>query len=454
MGLNMDVDHVAFARLNKFDGHGPRRLRPTEIAQIAGRAGRHMTDGTFGTTGDLNGLDAETVNAVENHQFETLKSIMWRNTALRFDSPGLLLKTLEERPNRPELMRVRDADDHLSLIALSRDAEIAAMATNRAAVRLLWEVCQIPDFRKVLSDAHTRLLSQIYRHLMTPEARLPEEWVAKQVARMDKTEGDIDTLISRIAHIRTWTYISHRPDWLTDPRHWQERARAIEDKLSDALHERLTQRFVDRRSAVLARTLAGGGELLAAVTAAGEVLVEGHHVGRLEGFHFTLDPEVREDDVRAFMTAARRALKDEIGRRVRLLEQTADDTIELRPDGVLCWQDHPVARLGSGPSILTPLVVPLHDDLFEVGPARQGAGASYPLGRSLHQGQAGAAVPPARRRLVGTGARSGLPVVRVAGRPLPSWSGVCLSEGSARPTGRRWRSWACGWRPARSSCLP
>ena len=198
------------------------------------------------------------------------------------------------------------------------------------------------------------------------------------------------------------------------------------------MHERLTQRFVDRRSAVLARTLAGGGELLAAVTAAGEVLVEGHHVGRLEGFHFTLDPEVREDDVRAFMTAARRALKDEIGRRVRLLEQTADDTIELRPDGVLCWQDHPVARLGSGPSILTPLVVPLHDDLFEVGPARQGAGASYPLGRSLHQGQAGAAVPPARRRLVGTGARSGLPVVRVAGRPLPSWSGVCLSEGLSK----------------------
>ena len=347
MGLNMDVDHVAFAKLNKFDGHAPRRLRPNEIAQIAGRAGRHMTDGTFGTTGDLNGLDAETIDAVENHKFETLKSIMWRNTALRFDSPGLLLKTLEERPNRPELMRVRDADDHLSLIALSRDAEIARLATNRQAVRLLWEVCQIPDFRKVLSDAHTRLLSQIYRHLMTPEARLPEEWVAKQVARMDKTEGDIDTLVSRIAHIRTWTYISHRPDWLTDPAHWQERARAIEDKLSDALHERLTQRFVDRRSAVLARTLAGGGELLAAVTAAGEVLVEGHHVGRLEGFHFTLDPEVREDDVRAFMSAARRALKDEIGRRVRLLEQAADETIELRPDGVLSWQGHPVARLGA-----------------------------------------------------------------------------------------------------------
>ncbi|EWY37340.1 DNA helicase [Skermanella stibiiresistens SB22] len=367
MGLNMDVDHVAFARLTKFDGHAPRRLRPNEIAQIAGRAGRHMTDGTFGTTADLNGLDAETIDAVENHKFESLKAIMWRNTALRFENPTVLIKSLEERPARPELMRVRDADDHLSLLALSRDPEIAAKATNRAAVRLLWEVCQIPDFRKVLSDAHTRLLSQIYRHLMTPEARLPEDWVAKQVARMDKTEGDIDTLVSRISHIRTWTYISNRPDWLTDPKHWQERSREIEDKLSDALHERLTQRFVDRRSAVLARTLAGGGELLAAVTAAGEVLVEGHHVGRLEGFHFTLDPEVREDDVRAFMSATRRALRDEIGRRVRLLEQAGDDKIELRPDGVLCWDGHPVARLGPGTSVLTPAVTPLHDELFESG---------------------------------------------------------------------------------------
>ena len=321
-------------------------------------------------------------------------------------------------------MRVRDADDHLSLIALSRDAEIAAMATNRPAVRLLWEVCQIPDFRKVLSDAHTRLLSQIYRHLMTPEARLPEEWVAKQVARMDKTEGDIDTLVSRIAHIRTWTYISHRPDWLTDPRHWQERARAIEDKLSDALHERLTQRFVDRRSAVLARTLAGGGELLAAVTAAGEVLVEGHHVGRLEGFHFTLDPEVREDDVRAFMSAARRALKDEIGRRVRLLEQAADDTIELRPDGVLCWQGHPVARLGSGPSILTPSVVPLHDDLFESG---QRDRVRARLSRWVEAFIKDRLAPLFRLRdaeLSGPARGLAFQLSEVAGRPVASGSGV------------------------------
>ena len=276
----------------------------------------------------------------------------------------------------------------------------------------------------MLTDAHTRLLAQIYRHLMTPEARLPEEWVAKQVARIDKTEGDIDTLVARIAHIRTWTYISHRPDWLTDPRHWQERARAIEDKLSDALHERLTQRFVDRRSAVLARTLAGGGELLAAVTAAGEVLVEGHHVGRLEGFHFTLDPEVREDDVRAFMSAARRALKDEIGRRVRLLEQAADDTIELRPDGVLCWQGHPVARLGAGPSILTPSVVPLHDDLFESG---QRDRVRARLTRWVEAFIKDRLAPLFRLRdaeLSGPARGLAFQLSEVAGRPVPSGSGV------------------------------
>jgi ATP-dependent RNA helicase SUPV3L1/SUV3 len=367
MGLNMDVDHVAFARLVKFDGHAPRRLRPTEIAQIAGRAGRHMTDGTFGTTGDLNGLDEQTVEAVESHHFETLKSVMWRNTDLRFESPGMLLKTLEVRAPLPELIRARDADDHLALATLARDPEIARLATNRDAVRLLWDVCQIPDFRKVLSDAHTRLLSQIYRHLMTLEGRLPEDWVATQVARLDRTEGDIDALVSRIAHIRTWTYISHRPGWLADPGDWQDRTRVIEDKLSDALHERLTQRFIDRRSAMLVRSLKSGADLLGAVNAGGEVLVEGHHVGRLDGFRFTLDTGVHGDDSRAVMSAARKALRDEMARRVRQLDEAPDDHIGLQSDGVLSWQGAPAARLTAGPSVLTPAVMLLHDELLDPG---------------------------------------------------------------------------------------
>ncbi|NYZ16011.1 disulfide oxidoreductase [Azospirillum sp. RWY-5-1] len=365
MGLNMDVDHVAFARLVKFDGIAPRRLRPTEVAQIAGRAGRYMRDGTFGTTDQTGELEPDLVQRVENHEFETLKALMWRNSALRFETPGFLLKSLEERAPIAELIRAREADDHLALQALVRDHEVMDLARGRAAVQQLWEVCQIPDFRKVLSDAHTRLLGQIYRALMTGPRVLAEDWTAKQIANLDRTEGDIDALVARIAHIRTWTYISHRPSWLKDPLHWQERTRAIEDKLSDALHERLTQRFIDRRSAVLARTLAEGRDLLGGVRADGAVVVEGHTVGRLEGFRFVPDAPDRSDEAKALLTAARRALRDEIGNRLRTLEGDPDEAFALGPDGSLSWTGVPVARLAAGASVLAPVVAPLPEALLD-----------------------------------------------------------------------------------------
>ncbi|WP_448203659.1 helicase-related protein [Azospirillum sp. sgz302134] len=367
MGLNMDVDHVAFARIVKFDGFAPRRLRAPEVAQIAGRAGRHMRDGTFGTTDEVGELEADVVNRVENHEFETIKTLMWRNSKLRFDTPGYLLKSLEERPPIPELIRARDADDHLALQALVRDAEIMDLAKGRDNVRLLWEVCQIPDFRKVLSDAHTRLLAQIFRYLRTGLGRLDKDWVGKQIARLDRTEGDIDALVARIAHIRTWTYISNRPAWLKDPVHWQERARAIEDKLSDALHERLTQRFIDRRTATLVRTLKDGRELMGGVRADGEVVVEGHPVGRLEGFRFVPDAPERSEEAKSLLSAARRALREEVASRLRAFEQEPDDVFALGMDGVLMADGLPVAKLGPGPSVLSPAVLPFDEGLLDQG---------------------------------------------------------------------------------------
>ncbi|CAO3414829.1 helicase-related protein [Azospirillum doebereinerae] len=365
MGLNMDVDDVAFARIVKFDGFAPRRLRPAEVAQIAGRAGRHMRDGTFGTTDEVGELDADLISRVENHEFETLKTLTWRNSALRFDTPGFLLKSLEERAPIPELSRTRDADDHLALQALVRDQEVLDLAKGRDAVRLLWEVCQVPDFRKVLSDAHTRLLGQVYRSLRTGLGRLDTDWVGKQIARLDRTEGDIDALVARIAHVRTWTYISNRPSWLADPLHWQERTRAIEDRLSDALHERLTQRFIDRRSATLSRTLRDGRALIGGVRADGEVVVEGHVVGRLEGFRFVPDAPERSEEARALATAARRALRDELVKRLRVFEQEPDAAFALTPEGVLSANAVPVAKLAAGPSVLTPLVVPFDEGMLD-----------------------------------------------------------------------------------------
>ncbi len=356
MGLNMDLDHVAFARLAKYDGRAPRRLAAAEIAQIAGRAGRHMSDGTFGTTGELPGIDEEIVEAVENHRFDPLPRLYWRNGRLDYRSVGGLLKSLEEKPHHPGLIPAREADDHLALAALAKLPDIAAAATNPETVRLLWEVCQIPDFRKIMSDTHARFLATIYRYLVGPTGRLPMDFVASQMSRLDRSDGDIDTLMTRIAHIRTWTYITHRADWLTDATCWQEKARAVEDHLSDALHDRITQRFVDRRSAFLVKQLSSSRELLASVSRAGEVKVEGHPVGRLDGFRFVPDAVPNTEASKTLLAAANRVLRGEIEARVSELAAAPDDEFTLGPEGKLLWRGGVVGRLIAGESALDPQI--------------------------------------------------------------------------------------------------
>ncbi|MHA1565722.1 MAG: helicase-related protein, partial [Alphaproteobacteria bacterium] len=266
MGLNMAIDHVAFSGLIKFDGRQPRHLSAPEIAQIAGRAGRHMSDGTFGTTNELSGLEPQLVEALEDHQFDRLKTIYWRNGVLDFSSLDALQRSLAAPPPGRGLVRARAADDLLALKALRGDEEVVRLAGGGESVALLWDVCQVPDFRKALGSGHARLVGRIFKYLMSDEGVLPVDWVARSISRLDRTDGDIDTLVGRIAHIRTWTYISHRGDWLEDAAHWQGQARALEDKLSDALHEGLTQRFVDRRAAALVSRISAGETLLGAVT--------------------------------------------------------------------------------------------------------------------------------------------------------------------------------------------
>jgi len=364
MGLNMDVDHVAFARLHKFDGKRNRALFAQEIAQIAGRAGRHMTDGTFGTTANAQGIEDEIVDRVEQHVFDPMKSLYWRNAELDFNTPTALLKSLERRPERHEMIRVRDAVDHMALQALARDAEINELAQGKAAVHLLWEVCQIPDFRKVMSDAHARLLGQIYRHLRGSKNRLPSDWVQEQIARLDKTEGDIDTLTTRLSHVRTWSYVAHRGDWLADAEGWRARTRAIEDKLSDALHDRLTQRFVDRRMAMLTRRLSDGGELLGAVTKSGDVVVEGHPVARLDGFRLIPLLGGEREETRQLMSAGRKALAAATPRLVQSFVEEPDEAFTLADSGRVTWKGSEIARLLPGDDLLVPRIDVLASDLL------------------------------------------------------------------------------------------
>ncbi|TQV79643.1 helicase-related protein [Denitrobaculum tricleocarpae] len=369
MGLNLNLDHVAFARLRKFDGRIPRQLTAAEIGQIAGRAGRHMNDGTFGTTADAGPLPSELIEVVETHDFEMLRHVVWRNRELDMSSPKALQKSLQQRPPLPEMLRVRDSEDLAALISLSQDKEVLELATNPAAMRLLWDVCQVPDFRKILSDHHSRLLGRIFKYLAADGARLPDDWVAAQIARIDRIDGDIDSLVSRIADIRTWTYISHRGDWLEDAAGWQQKARAIEDRLSDALHERLTQRFVDKRAMVLARRNEGV-EPLATIVASGEVMIEGESLGRLRGFRFDLDAAVSPDHARASLAAVRDVLAGEIPQRIVKFEQDNDGSFLLDREGKLTWRGAEVGRITAGETVLAPSVEIAASDYLD-GPGRE-----------------------------------------------------------------------------------
>ena len=305
MGLNLDVRHVAFAGLAKFDGRRHRRLNAGELAQVAGRAGRHMNDGTFGVTGEAPPLDQDLIDAIEEHRFGGVGRLQWRNAVLEHATPEHLLASLEREPGSEHLARAREADDVATLRSLIRDETLRARASSRSAVKLLWDVCQVPDFRKTTPTEHAALLSQLFRYLTDDPGVAPEDWIAGHCARLDRVEGDIDALSKRLAYIRTWTYVANRARWLEDPAHWRERTRDIEDRLSDALHERLTQTFVDRRTSVLAKRLKQKESLVAIVDEKGAVSVEGEFVGRLEGFRFQADPNAAPEEAKTLQAAGR-----------------------------------------------------------------------------------------------------------------------------------------------------
>ena len=370
MGLNMDVNHVWFASLRKYDGRQLRPLRDVEIAQIAGRASRHMNDGTFGTTIDVGGLDEETVEAIENHRFDPLRDLQWRNTELDFRSVAALLGSLNRPPPHASLQRVREQDDQLALQTLSQHSEFLPRLHAPGRVKLLWEVCQVPDFRKTMTEEHTALLGQLFQHLTQGGERLPDDWIDSHVKRLERFDGDIDTLMTRIAHVRTWTYISHRADWIQRAQHWQERARAIEDRLSDVLHQRLTQRFVDRRAALLVRRLRDEGEMTTSVAEAGEVIVEGEHLGRVEGFRFVPDATEGQTDQKAVLSAALRALRENLPTRLQAFASAPDGELVFDSQLRVCWGGGPIARLLPSGDVLAPKVEALPSDLLD-GPARE-----------------------------------------------------------------------------------
>jgi ATP-dependent RNA helicase SUPV3L1/SUV3 len=367
MGLNLDVDHVAFASDRKYDGYQFRRLNPSEFAQIAGRAGRATRDGTFGTTGRCAPFEPELVNALQNHTFDSVKVLQWRNSKLDFSSLGALQVSLAQTPNHEALTRAPIAEDLRVLDHAARDGDVRDMAHGPAAIERLWDACQIPDYRKIAPAAHAELVTTLFGFLMQ-KGKIPDHWFAAQIAQADRTDGDIDTLSGRIAQIRTWTFVANRPDWLADPEHWQEISREIENKLSDALHERLTERFVDRRTSVLMRRLRENTMLNTEIGKTGEVIVEGHVIGRLDGFTFAPDAAEAGSDAKALQATALKALAGEIDARAEKLSTAPDDQFLLASDGVIRWTGDAVAKLVAADDILHPRLRIVADERLSGAP--------------------------------------------------------------------------------------
>lgn len=374
MGLNMEIDTVVFAGLTKYDGERVRYLRPSELGQIAGRAGRYRTDGRFttlGGEGDGNSLDLDIVSQIEDHRFDAVKDIQWRSSKLDFATVPRLIRSLEQRPNTDFLRLTRDSVDLRALKALAADDSVAQKANHTGAVQTLWSVCQIPDFRRISDQDHYTLLSRIYGQLMGAGGVIDEDFIARSVKRLDNKAGDIDTLAARLASIRVWTYVSHRKSWLRDAEHWAHVTRSVEDSLSDALHERLTQRFVDRRTAVLLKSLRQKGELKVDINfETNKVSVDGLEIGDLKGFTFVTEGGPARDDHAKLMSEAKQALAGEISRRVKLFANVGVKTLAFDfSRGVhaphLVWEGAPVATLVDTGAMFAPRVKIIDGTLLE-----------------------------------------------------------------------------------------
>ncbi len=362
MGLNMDVSHIAFASLTKFDGRRQRRLHIPEMAQIAGRAGRHQRDGSFGTlagTRDAPLFTDHEIEKIEAHQFGPLSHLYWRNGEPDYDDLAALIESLEIPPIHARLRAAPEADDLTVLKQLAADPAILTRATHPAMIARLWEACGLPDFRKTGAEYHARLVTRIFGYLTSGDGHIPAHVLAEELARLDSIQGDIPTLAARIASARTWAYAAQRVDWLAEPAVWAAKTLALEEKLSDALHAKLTERFVDRRTTVLMRGLKADSSLLdVAVGDDGTVTVEDEMIGRLDGFRFTPDPAARRENRKRLLAAAEARLPQELARRAGALGAASDADFVLLTDGAITigWQGITVATLKRGRDWLTPKI--------------------------------------------------------------------------------------------------
>ncbi len=365
MGINMDLDHVYFSSLKKFDGKKLRRLNLSEIGQIAGRAGRYLNDGNFGVTGDCKQINSEEVDLLENHKFEDIQFLFWRNSDLNFNNPLTLLKSLDEKPSKGWLRKIHECEDEKALKFFLRDKNLENVKLNSEKLNLLWECCQIPDFVKKTYGNHYEVIANVFKYLSNEKGKIPENYMRLQLMKLDKIEGNVDSLSNRIANVRTWSYVSNKNNWVENQNYWIEKTKLLEDKLSDRLHEELTKTFIDKRASVLARGLKQDMEFSTKILENNEVMIDNQFIGRINGLKLELDLKkgALETDIKSLKKAARQTVAPELEKRIQTIIDT--ELIELKSDFKIYWKNFSIAKLTSGKDYLNPNIDLIVDDILE-----------------------------------------------------------------------------------------
>ena len=365
MGINMDLDQVYFSNLKKFDGRKLRKLNLSEIGQIAGRAGRYLNDGSFGITGECKEINAEEVDLLENHKFEEIQYLFWRNSNLNFNNPASLIKSLEERPNKKWLRKINECEDEKALKFFLRDKNLNNVEFDEKKLNLLWECCQIPDFVKKTYGNHYQVIESVFKYLNSENGKISNEYMRLQLLKLDKLDGNVDSLSNRIANVRTWSYVSNKNNWIENQNYWIEKTKLLEDKLSDRLHEELTKTFIDKRASVLARGLKQDMEFETKILENNEVLIDNQFIGKIKGLKLELDLKkgALETDIKSLKKAARQNVGPELIKRIERIIETG--LIELKDDFKIYWQKSPIAKLISGRDYLNPNIELIADDILE-----------------------------------------------------------------------------------------
>ena len=365
MGINMDLDNVYFSNLKKFDGRKLRRLNLSEIGQIAGRAGRYLNDGNFGITGECKEINAEEVELLESHKFEEIRSLFWRNSNLNFDNPYSLIKTLDEKPNEDWLRKIYEREDEKALKFFLRDENLKDIEFNKEKLSILWECCQIPDFVKKTFGNHYEVIANVFKYLNSKKGKITDEYMRIQLMKLDKLEGNVDSLSNRIANVRTWSYVSNKNNWVENQNYWIEKTKLLEDKLSDRLHEELTKTFIDKRASVLARGLKQDMKFDTKILENNDVIIDGQFIGKINGLKLELDLKkgALETDIKSLKKAARQGVAPELEKRIGIIIDTG--LVELQNDSKIYWNKAIIGRLTPGKDYLNPNFELIVDDILE-----------------------------------------------------------------------------------------